>query len=165
MFNTGKFSQVQIINLFQIDSAAFGELIIYSTYIIMIPFRIIYRIYLLFIFFKLAFIPVIIVLIILDIVFVIYGRKEEELQHESMKETDERINNASRAFDMIKIIKLYSWEKLFKSKIKEKRKIDLDITKKKANIEIIIAAMDGKYKMYYVRYVLFFIIYFMVLWK
>ena len=41
MFNTGKFSQGQIINLFQIDSAAIGELIIYSTYIIMVLFRII----------------------------------------------------------------------------------------------------------------------------
>ena len=59
-----------------------------------------------------------------------------------MKETDERMNITSRTFDMIKIIKLYSWEKLFKSKINEKRKIELDIKKKKANIEIIIAAMD-----------------------
>ena len=58
MYNTGKFNEGQIINLFQIDSEAFGELIIYTTYIIMVPFRIIYSVYLLFVFFKLAFINI-----------------------------------------------------------------------------------------------------------
>ena len=107
MFNTGKFNEGQIINLFQLDSEAFGELIIYKTYIIMVLFRVIYSVYLLFLFFKLAFIPGIIILIILGVIFAIYGRKEEKLQHENMKATDERMNVTSRTFDMIKIIKLY----------------------------------------------------------
>jgi hypothetical protein len=51
LFNTGKFNEGQIINLFQIDSEAFGELVDYTTYIIMVPFRIIYSVYLLFVFF------------------------------------------------------------------------------------------------------------------
>ena len=131
MFNTGKFNEGQIINLFQLDSEAFGDLIIYSTYIIMVPLRVVYSIYLLFSFFKLAFIPGIIILIILGIIFAIYGRKQEELQNENMKATDERMNITSRAFDMIKIIKLYSWEKIFKDKINKKRENEIEITKKK----------------------------------
>lgn len=51
LFNTGKFNEGQIINLFQIDSEAFGELVDYTTYIIMVPFRIVYSVYLLFVFF------------------------------------------------------------------------------------------------------------------
>ena len=117
MFNTGKFNDGQIINLFQLDSDAFGELIIYTTYIIMVPFRVIYSIYLLFLFFKLAFIPGLVVLIISGVMFAIYGQEEENLHNENMKATDERMNITSRVFDMIKIIKLYSWEKLFKKKI------------------------------------------------
>ena len=142
MFNTGKFNEGQIINLFQLDSEAFGELIIYTTYIIMVPFRVIYSVYLLFLFFKLAFIPGIIILTILGAIFAIYGRKEEKLQNENMKATDERMNITSRAFDMIKIIKLYSWEKLFKEKINKKRENEISITKKKLNVQIIISAID-----------------------
>ena len=142
MFNTGKFTEGQIINLFQLDSEAFGELIIYSTYIIMVPLRVIYSIYLLFLFFKFAFIPGLIVLTILGIFFAIYGRKEEKLQNENMKTTDERMSITSRAFDMIKIIKLYSWEKIFKNKINEKRINELSITKKKLDVQIVIACID-----------------------
>ena len=142
MFNTGKFTEGQIINLFQLDSEAFGELIIYTTYIIMVPFRVIYSVYLLFLFFKLAFIPGIIILTILGAIFAIYGRKEEKLQNENMKATDERMNITSRAFDMIKIIKLYSWEKLFKEKINKKRENEISITKKKLNVQIIINVID-----------------------
>ena len=142
MFNTGKFNEGQIINLFQLDSEAFGDLIIYSTYIIMVPLRVVYSIYLLFSFFKLAFIPGIIILIILGIIFAIYGRKQEELQNENMKATDERMNITSRAFDMIKIIKLYSWEKIFKDKINKKRENEIEITKKKLNVQIIVNTID-----------------------
>ena len=142
MFNTGKFTEGQIINLFQLDSEAFGDLIIYSTYVIMVPIRVVYSIYLLFSFFKLSFIPGIIILIIFGIIFAIYGRKEEKLQHENMKATDERMNITSKAFDMIKIIKLYSWEKLFKEKINKKREKELSITKQKLNAHIVIMALD-----------------------
>ena len=142
MFNTGKFTEGQIINLFQLDSEAFGDLIIYSTYVIMVPIRVVYSIYLLFSFFKLSFIPGIIILIIFGIIFAIYGRKEEKLQHENMKATDEMMNITSKAFDMIKIIKLYSWEKLFKEKINKKREKELSITKQKLNAQIVIMALD-----------------------
>ena len=142
MFNTGKFTEGQIINLFQLDSEAFGDLIIYSTYVIMVPIRVIYSVYLLFSFFKLSFIPGIIILIIFGIIFAIYGRKEEKLQHENMKATDERMNITSKAFDTFKITKLYSWEKFFKEKINKKREKELSITKQKLNAHIVIMALD-----------------------
>jgi len=138
LFNTGKFNEGQIINLFQIDSEAFGELVDYTTYIIMVPFRIIYSVYLLFVFFKLAFIPGCIILFFLGVIFWIYGRKEEKYQAENMKATDNRMNITSRAFDMIKIIKLYSWERLFKRKIDEKRKIEIEIGKKKLSVQVVV---------------------------
>ena len=138
LFNTGKFNEGQIINLFQIDSEAFGELVDYTTYIIMVPFRIVYSVYLLFIFFKLAFIPGCIILFFLGVIFWIYGRKEEKYQAENMKATDNRMNITSRAFDMIKIIKLYSWEKLFKRKIDEKREIEVTIGKKKLAVQVVV---------------------------
>ena len=138
LFNTGKFNEGQIINLFQIDSEAFGELVDYTTYIIMVPFRIIYSVYLLFVFFKLAFIPGCIILFFLGIIFWKYGRKEEKYQAENMKATDNRMNITSRAFDMIKIIKLYSWERLFKRKIDEKRKIEVEIGKKKLSVQVVV---------------------------
>ena len=157
MFNTGKFSEGQIINLFQLDSEALGDLIIYSTYVIMVPFRIIYSIYLLFLFFKLAFIPGIIVLIILGIIFTIYGRKEEQLQNENMKATDERMNITSKTFDMIKIIKLYSWEKLFKKKINKKREKEVAITKNKLKAHMIVMAINwAEEDILYVISVLFY---------
>ena len=141
LFNTGKFNEGQIINLFQIDSASFGDLVDYTTYIVMVPFKIIYSVYLLFVFFRLAFIPGSIILIILATLFWIFGKKQEKLQNDNMKATDERMNITSRAFDMIKVIKLYSWENLFKKKINQKREIELDISKKKLNIQVIINAI------------------------
>ena len=141
LYNTGKFNEGQIINLFQIDSASFGDLVDYTTYIVMVPFKIIYSVYLLFIFFKLAFNPGSIILIILATLFWVFGKKEEKLQNDNMKATDARMNITSRAFDMIKIIKLYSWEKLFKKKINQKREIELDINKKKLNIQVIVNAI------------------------
>ena len=141
LFNTGKFNEGQIINLFQIDSESFGELVDYTTYIIMVPFKIIYSIYLLFVFFKLAFIPGCVILAILAFLFWIFGKKQEKFQNENMKATDNRMNITSRTFDMIKIIKLYSWEKIFKHKINEKREIELDINRKKLNVQVIVNAI------------------------
>ena len=58
-----------------------------------------------------------------------------------MKATDNRMNITSRAFNMIKIIKLYSWERLFKRKIDEKRKIEVEIGKKKLSVQVVVNAI------------------------
>ena len=108
----------------------------------MVPFRVIYSVYLLFVFFKLAFIPGILVLIILGVIFTIYGKKEEQLQNDNMKATDERMNITSTTFDIIKIIKLYSWEKIFRKKINDRRKNEIDVTIKKINVQKIITSIN-----------------------
>jgi hypothetical protein len=74
--------------------------------------------------------------------FAIYGQEEENLHNENMKATDERMNITSRVFDMIKIIKLYSWEKLFKKKINEKREKEIAISKKKLKVTTIITSIN-----------------------
>ena len=58
-----------------------------------------------------------------------------------MKATDERMNITSKTFDMIKMIKLYSWEKIFKQKINEKRDIELNANYKKIKLQIVVATI------------------------
>ena len=142
MFNTGKFNEGQIINLFELDSDSFGNLIIDSTYVINFPIRVIYSIYLLFVFFKLAFIPGVITIIILGFIFIVYGRKHKKLQKENMEASDERMNITSKTLDMIKIIKLYSWENIFKEKIYKKREREIDVTRRKLIVEIVVTVID-----------------------
>lgn len=49
-FNMDRFNEGKIINLFQIDSESFGEFITNISLIILVPFKIIYSVYLLLIF-------------------------------------------------------------------------------------------------------------------
>ena len=140
-FNMGKFNEGKIINLFQIDSESFGEFIINTSLIVLVPFKIIYSSYLLVIYFKFAFIPGIMILIVLAVLFCIFGHKQKVYHKECMKATDERMNITSKTFDIIKMIKLYSWEKIFKSKINEKRKIELNANYKKIKLQIIVATI------------------------
>jgi len=140
-FNMGKFNEGKIINLFQIDSESFGEFIINASLIILVPFKIIYSSYLLVIYFKFAFFPGILILIILAVLFCVFGHKQKIYHKECMKATDERMNITSKTFDMIKMIKLYSWEKIFKQKINEKRDIELNANYKKIKLQIVVATI------------------------
>ena len=58
-----------------------------------------------------------------------------------MRATDERMNITSKAFDIIKMIKLYSWENVIKSKIKEKREKELNANYNKIKLQIIVATI------------------------
>ena len=140
-FNMDKFNEGKIINLFQIDSESFGEFITNTSLIILVPFKIIYSVYLLLIFFGFAFIPGIIILVILAVLFCVFGHRQKSYHKECMKATDERMNITSRVFDIIKMIKLYSWEKIFKNKINEKRDIELKANYKKIKLQIIVATI------------------------
>ena len=140
-FNMDRFNEGKIINLFQIDSESFGEFIINTSLIVLVPFKIIYSSYLLLIYFKFAFIPGIIILILLAVLFCVFGHKQKMYHKECMKATDERMNITSKTFDIIKMIKLYSWEKIFKNKINEKRDIELSANYKKIKLQIIVATI------------------------
>ena len=140
-FNMDRFNEGKIINLFQIDSESFGEFITNISLIILVPFKIIYSVYLLLIFFGFAFIPGIIILVLMAVLFCVFGHKQKSYHKECMKATDERMNITSRAFDIIKMIKLYSWEKIFKNKINEKRETELKANYKKIKLQIIVATI------------------------
>ena len=73
-----------------------------------------------------------------------------------MKATDNRMNITSRTFDMIKIIKLYSWERIFKKKNKSKKRNRIRYKQKKIRYTSICKynILDGRayslYDMYYI---------------
>ena len=140
-FNKDNFNEGKIINLFQIDSESFGEFIINTSLIVLVPFKIIYSSYLLVIYFKIAFIPGILILIVLAVLFCVFGHKQKLYHKECMKATDERMNITSKTFDIIKMIKLYAWEKVFKQKINEKRDKELEANYKKIKLQIIVATI------------------------
>ena len=140
-FNMDKFNEGKIINLFQIDSESFGEFIINTSLIILVPFKIIYSSYLLIIYFKFAFIPGIFILIFLAVMFCVFGHKQKMYHKECMRATDERMNITSKTFDIIKMIKLYSWENIFKNKINEKRDVELNANYKKIKLQIVVATI------------------------
>lgn len=75
------------------------------------------------------------------VLFCVFGHKQKSYHKECMKATDERMNITSRAFDIIKMIKLYSWEKIFKNKINEKRETELKANYKKIKLQIIVATI------------------------
>ena len=140
-FNMDKFNEGKIINLFQIDSESFGEFIINASLIVLVPFKIIYSSYLLINYFRFAFIPGILILIFLAVLFCIFGHKQKIYHKECMKATDERMSITSKTFDIIKMIKLYSWEKIFKKKINEKRDLELNANYKKIKLQIVVATI------------------------
>ena len=76
-FNMGEFNEGKIINLFQTDSESFGGFFINAGLVILVPLKVIYSCYLLTVYFKLAFIPGIIILIILGILFAIFRKKQK----------------------------------------------------------------------------------------
>ena len=130
------FNEGQIINLLQIDCATFGNFVSKSTRSLALPFTIIYSIYLLFNYFGLSFIPGFIVLIILAYITLKLGKKDRKLQKEKMVASDARMDVISQTINIIKMIKLYTWEKIFLKKIGEKRKKELKICGAKVRLNI-----------------------------
>ena len=135
-YNKGTFNEGQIINLIQTDSSKFGLFIATSPEVIILPFKLIYSIYILFSFFHESFIIGFILLIIMIYLFFIFGSKEKKYQKEMMKATDLRMNVTTQVFNIIKTIKLYVWEKIFLSKIQQKRNVELDYKKKKLRMQV-----------------------------
>ena len=142
-YGMNEFNEGKIINLFQTDTETFAEFYINAGLIIVVPFKIIYSCYLLIAYFKLAFLPGIIVLIILGSLFGVFRGKQKKYQMELIKAKDERINVTSKTLDIIKILKLYSWERLFKNLINDKRKIENKANYNKLNLQVMVEAVNG----------------------
>ena len=135
-YNKGTFNEGQIVNLIQADSEKFGIFISSSPEVIILPFKLIYSVYILFSFFHESFVIGFILLIIMIYLFFIFGSKEKKYQRQMMKAADIRMNLTTQIFNIIKTIKLYVWEKVFLDKIKEKRDVELGYMKNKLRMQI-----------------------------
>ena len=132
-FNHGK-----IINLFQSNTDKFGNLITSLPDVFCLPFKIIYSITLLLKFFGYTIIPCIIILMLLFFLFYYFGKKQNEYENELMDICDKKMKVITQTFNIIKIIKLYVWEKLFIRKIQKVKDIENAVMRKKANMTLIV---------------------------
>ena len=135
-YNKGSFTEGQIINLIQTDSEKFGFFIATSPEVIVLPFKLIYSVYILFSFFHESFVIGFIFLILMIYLFFAFGSKEKKYQRQMMKAADSRMNLTTQIFNIIKTIKLYVWENVFFQKIQEKRYIELNYMKNKLRMQI-----------------------------
>ena len=135
-YNKGTFTEGQIINLIQTDSEKFGIFIATSPEVIILPFKLIYSVYILFSFFHESFVIGFVLLIIMIYLFFVFGSKEKKYQRQMMKAADLRMNLTTQIFNIIKTIKLYVWENVFLQKIQEKRSVELDFMKSKLRMQI-----------------------------
>ena len=135
-YNKGNFNEGQIVNLIQADSEKFGIFISSSPEVIILPFKLIYSVYILFSFFHESFIIGFVLLMLMIYLFFIFGSKEKKYQRQMMKAADIRMNLTTQIFNIIKTIKLYVWENVFLQKIEEKRGVELGFMKNKLRMQI-----------------------------
>ena len=135
-YNKGSFNEGQIVNLIQDDSEKFGIFIASSPEVIILPFKLIYSVYILFSFFHESFVIGFILLIIIFYLFFIFGSNLKKYHGKMMKAADNRMNLTTQIFNIIKTIKLFVWENFFLLKIEEKRKVELDFMKSKLKMQI-----------------------------
>ena len=135
-YNKGTFNEGQIVNLIQADSEKFGIFISSSPEVIILPFKLIYSVYILFSFFHESFVIGFFLLMVMIYLFFIFGSKEKKYQRQMMKAADIRMNLTTQIFNIIKTIKLYVWENIFLQKIKEKRAVELGHMKNKLRMQI-----------------------------
>ena len=135
-YNKGSFTEGQIINLIQTDSEKFGFFIATSPEVIVLPFKLIYSVYILFSFFHESFVIGFIFLLIMIYLFFVFGSKEKKYQRQMMKAADSRMNITTQIFNIIKTIKLYVWENVFIQRIQEKRAVELNYMRNKLRMQI-----------------------------
>ncbi len=131
-------SEGSLINFIQIDAEAFGEFFTYTPATMVLPFQIIFFIYLLFSFFGVAFIFGLLSLIIILIISSCLQKIRTEYQKNVLEKKDRRMKTTTQAFQMIKIVKLYSWEDYFTKKITQERNEELKYFKKINTINVFI---------------------------
>ena len=131
-------SEGELVNFVQIDSEKFCEFLTDSPSTLIVPFQLVFYIYLLFKYFGPAFISGFLVLVVLLIINAIYQKKRMDIQKEYMEAKDERMKTTAQTFNIIKTIKLYSWENIFIEKIGKKREEEMRLFQKMVNYDIIL---------------------------
>jgi ABC-type multidrug transport system fused ATPase/permease subunit len=103
-----------------------------------LPFQIIFYIYLLFNFFGISFLFSLASLIIILIVSSFLQKIRAEYQKLVLEKKDRRMKTITQVFHIIKIVKLYSWENYFTKKITQERNEELKYFKKINTINVFI---------------------------
>ena len=123
-------SEGSLINFIQNDSESFGEFFSFTPAAMACPIQIIFYIYILFNIFGVAFIFGLSSLVIIITLFYELQKIRGRYQKELLAKKDRRMKTTTQAFEMIKVIKLYSWEDYFLEKIKKEREEELIYFKK-----------------------------------
>ena len=131
-------SEGALVNFIQSDSENFGEFFTYTPATLVQPLEVIYFMYLLFTSFGYVFIFSIITLVIIFIIFAKLQKIRAKYQKEILIKKDRRMKTTTQAFEMIKIIKLYSWEDYFLNKIRKEREEELMYFKKTQVVSLFI---------------------------
>ena len=124
-------SEGSLVNFIQSDAESFGEFFTYTPATLVLPLQILFFIYVLFTYFGFAFIFGIITLILIFFIFASLQKVRAKYQKEILAKKDRRMRTTTQAFEMIKIIKLYSWEDYFLNKIRREREEELVYFKKR----------------------------------
>ncbi len=122
-------SQGELIDFIQIDAEKFADFFSYTSATLVLPFQIAFFIYLLFQYFGMSFLVGIGVLFLILFFSSWLETLKISYQKRLLKLKDRRMKTTSQAFEMIKIIKLYSWEDYYDKKIKEERRAELEVLK------------------------------------
>ena len=131
-------SEGSLVNFIQSDSESFGEFFSYTPATLVQPIQIFYFLYLLFSYFGFVFIFAIITLIIIFVIFAKLEKVKAKYQKEVLTKKDRRMTTTTQAFEMISIVKLYSWEDYFLQKITRERGEELKSIKKAQIVSLFI---------------------------
>ena len=131
-------SEGSLVNFIQSDAESFGEFFTYTPATLVLPLQILFFIYVLFTYFGFAFIFGIITLILIFFIFASLQKVRAKYQKEILAKKDRRMRTTTQAFEMIKIIKLYSWEDYFLNKIRREREEELVYFKKAQIVSLFI---------------------------
>ena len=137
------FSEGQLVNFIQTDSEKFAEFLANSPSTFILPFQILFYFFLLFKYFGFSFLFGMIFLLLVLILLSFVQKMKIKYQKDIMKLKDERMRITTNVFNMIKFLKLCSWEEKFKEKILEKRKNELNKFKEIQNINLLLNSAYG----------------------
>ena len=134
-------SEGSVVNFIQIDAESFAEFFTYIPATFALPFQTVFYIYLLFKYFGVAFLFSLLSLVIILIISSYLQKLRTKYQQIVLEKKDRRMRTLTQAFQIIKIIKLYSWEKYFTNKITNERNDELKYFKKINIINVFINCM------------------------
>lgn len=141
--NDDNFSEGKIVNFIQMDSEKFSEFLSNSPNTIILPFQICFYFVMLFKYFGFSFMIGMTFLIFILGILYFFQKLKIKNQKQIMKLKDERMKITTQAFNMMKFLKLSSWEDIFKIKILEKRKVELDKLQEIQNINLLLNSAYG----------------------